>query len=71
MHSKKLRQVLAQEDAVLFIGAGISIWSGLPSWPGLIDELAAFLDEEGLPSCSVRAERARCRRRASGSTGSR
>lgn len=59
MQSKKLRQVLAQEDAVLFIGAGVSMWSGLPSWPRLIDELAAFLDEEGLPSASVREERAR------------
>lgn len=56
MDSKKLRHVLAQEDAVLFIGAGVSIWSGLPSWSRLVQELAEFLESEGLRPDSVRAE---------------
>ncbi len=52
----KLKEILAQEDTVLFIGAGLSQWSGLPSWPDLIQELADFLDQNGLSSELVRKE---------------
>ncbi|MGN6297669.1 MAG: SIR2 family protein [Ginsengibacter sp.] len=45
---EKLRQVLKQEDTVLFIGSGVSLWSGLPSWIGLIQELIDFIKENGL-----------------------
>lgn len=45
---EKLRQVLKQEDTVLFIGSGVSLWSGLPSWTGLIKELIDFIKENGL-----------------------
>jgi hypothetical protein len=45
---EKLRKILKQEDTVLFIGSGISLWSGLPSWSGLIQELVDFLKENGL-----------------------
>lgn len=31
--------VLAREDTVLFLGSGLSRWSGLPSWPELIEQL--------------------------------
>ena len=55
----KLKQILAQEDTVIFIGSGISSWSGLPSWSGLIEKLAAFLDEAGFTADLVRAEAAR------------
>ncbi|AKU95772.1 USG protein [Labilithrix luteola] len=51
--------MLAQDDAVIFVGAGISMWSGLPSWPDLIGELAEFLESEGLPADSVRREKSR------------
>jgi hypothetical protein len=44
---EQLRQVLTQDDTVLFIGSGISLWSGLPSWPKLIEELAVFIEREG------------------------
>lgn len=54
----KLRKVLKQEDTVLYIGSGISLWSGLPTWKGLILELADFLEEEGLPSSEVIREKA-------------
>src|ERR1700722_8170352 len=53
---EKLRQVLAQEDTVLFVGSGISLWSGLPSWPGFIEELALFLEASGMDPILVRAE---------------
>jgi len=52
----KLKQILAQEDTVLFIGSGISLWSGLPSWSGLIEELAKFLETAGAKADLVRAE---------------
>lgn len=52
----KLRRILAQEDTVLFIGSGISVWSGLPSWNGLIKELAIFLESFGEDAGLVRSE---------------
>lgn len=45
----KISQVCNEEGTVLFIGSGISVWSGLPSWFGLIKELAEFLNDEGYP----------------------
>lgn len=53
---EKLKQVLAQEDTVLFIGSGISMWSGLPSWSGVIEELALFLESAGAKADLVRSE---------------
>jgi hypothetical protein len=53
---EKLKQVLAQEDTVLFIGSGISLWSGLPSWSGVIEELAKFVESAGAKADLVRAE---------------
>jgi SIR2-like domain len=51
-----LREVLKQEDTVLFIGSGISTWSGLPSWSGLLEELADFIEGQGGDASLVRAE---------------
>ena len=45
---ENLKKILKQEDTVLFIGSGISLWSGLPSWSGLIQELINFIKESGL-----------------------
>ena len=53
---QKLKEVLAQEDAVLFIGSGISLWSGLPSWSSMIEELAKFVASAGANADLVRAE---------------
>jgi hypothetical protein len=52
----RLAEVIARPDTILFIGAGVSAWSGLPTWPNLIGELADFLDHRGLPSHLVRRE---------------
>jgi len=52
----KLKQILTQEDTVLFIGSGISLWSGLPSWTKLIEELAVFIEQEGGNADLVRQE---------------
>ena len=53
---EKLKQVLAQEDTVLFVGSGISLWSGLPTWCGFIEELAKFVEASGANAELVRAE---------------
>ncbi len=52
----KIKRILAQEDTVLFIGSGISAWSGLPSWTGLIEELAQFIEASDGKADLVRAE---------------
>lgn len=54
-----LRRILDQEDAILFVGSGISSWSGLPNWPKLISELVEFIEEQGISAELVRREAAR------------
>jgi hypothetical protein len=54
--AEKIRQVLAQEDTVLFVGSGVSQWSGVPSWPRLIEELALYIEATGANAELVRAE---------------
>ncbi|MFI5396415.1 MAG: SIR2 family protein [Candidatus Binatia bacterium] len=53
---ERLRQVLSQDDTVLFVGSGISVWSGLPSWPRFIEELASFVEATGAKADLIRAE---------------
>lgn len=52
----KLQHVLAQEDTVLFIGSGISMWCGLPSWSRMIEELAIFIESTGGNAELIRSE---------------
>ena len=42
--NEQLKPALKQEDTILFIGSGISCWAGLPSWTGLINRLADYLE---------------------------
>lgn len=53
---KKLKQVLAQEDTVIFIGSGISLWAGLPTWIGMVEELAQFIERNGGKADLIRSE---------------
>jgi hypothetical protein len=53
---EQLRYVLAQEDTVLFIGSGISLWAGLPNWSSMIEELAQFVEQNGAAADLIRAE---------------
>lgn len=53
---EKLKHVLRQEDTVLFVGSGISLWSGLPSWSGLIENLCEYLEHSGANSSLVKME---------------
>ena len=53
---RKLHQVLKRSDTVLFIGSGVSTWSGLPSWADAVEELAQFLEEAGVNPDLVKVE---------------
>ena len=55
----QLKQVINAEDTVLFIGSGISRWSNLPSWEGLLRQLADYLDRNGRNGDIVRIEMTR------------
>jgi hypothetical protein len=43
----RLRTILSRPDAVIFVGSGVSVWSGLPTWRGLISALATYLRSIG------------------------
>ncbi len=51
-----LQNLIAQEDAVIFVGSGVSTWAGLPTWSALIEALAEFLETSGQDSTLVRSE---------------
>ncbi|MES2616688.1 MAG: SIR2 family protein [Bacteroidota bacterium] len=53
---ENLKKTLRQEDTVIFIGSGVSLWSGLPSWTGLIQELIDFIKESGLDATLTEQE---------------
>lgn len=54
--AKRVAAVLARDDAVVFVGSGVSMWSGLPSWSGLIEELSRELQALGLRHQAVDEE---------------
>ncbi len=53
---ENLKKILKQEDTVLFIGSGVSLWSGLPSWSALIKELIDFLKANGMDTALTEQE---------------
>ncbi|MBP1087042.1 MULTISPECIES: SIR2 family NAD-dependent protein deacylase [Pseudomonas] len=54
-----LKKILAQSDTIIFVGSGISLWSGLPTWGGMIEKLAQFLERGGGSAELVRSEASR------------
>lgn len=42
-----LKQALKDESTVLFIGSGVSVWSGLPRWNTLLLDLADIIESKG------------------------
>lgn len=46
----KFYEALRSKECILFIGSGISVWSGLPTWYELITKLLNFLEESGISS---------------------
>jgi hypothetical protein len=62
-----LLKPLQEEETALFIGSGVSRWSGLPSWPEL---LAALLDEcQALGGSVAEAQEALSRKDMVGAAG--
>jgi hypothetical protein len=47
---------LNEPETVVFVGSGVSRWSGLPSWEGMISELIEFLEAAGKNADLVRDE---------------
>ncbi|WP_296282808.1 SIR2 family protein [Pseudoxanthomonas sp.] len=52
----RIKRILKQPDAVIFVGSGISVWSGLPSWKRLLEDLADYLHSSGLDATLVLQE---------------
>ena len=47
---KHMIEAIQSKECILFIGSGISVWSGLPSWENLIKQMVEFLCDSGLQS---------------------
>ena len=45
---KQLIKALRAKECVAFVGSGISRWSGLPDWKGLLTTMVTFLSDRGL-----------------------
>lgn len=50
----KVKKVLAEDGTILFIGSGVSIWSGLPGWGQLLDEMADYVEKRGGDAANIR-----------------
>ena len=50
----ELKQALSDESTVLFIGSGVSTWSGLPVWNKLLSDLADVIEDKGYCADAVR-----------------
>jgi hypothetical protein len=46
---KKMYDAIQSQECIIFVGSGISVWSGLPPWKELIRKMIRFLEEQGLP----------------------
>lgn len=47
---KNFVDAIKAEECILFIGSGISVWSGLPDWEGLVLKMLEFMADRGLQS---------------------
>jgi hypothetical protein len=52
----RVREILKRDDTILFIGSGLSLWSGLPSWSNLLEEMAKYIERLGYSAELVRKE---------------
>ncbi|GAA0973863.1 hypothetical protein GCM10009555_029290 [Acrocarpospora macrocephala] len=44
---RRLAAIASRPDTLLFIGSGVSAWSGLPTWRRLIERLSEYLSRSG------------------------
>lgn len=49
----KLKRILSEDATVLFIGSGISVWSDLPSWRQILDEMADYVEQRGGDAANI------------------
>lgn len=47
-HINKIKQAYKSDDLVLFLGAGVSVSAGLPTWDGLLSKLLLAIIEKNL-----------------------
>lgn len=47
---KNFVDAIKAEECILFIGSGISAWSGLPDWEGLVLKMLEYMTDHGLQS---------------------
>jgi hypothetical protein len=47
---KAIRSFLDQSDTVIFVGSGLSIWSGLPTWETILRNLIDIAASKGAPT---------------------
>ena len=50
----KVKKVLAEDGTILFIGSGVSVWSGLPGWGQLLDEMADYVEQKSGDASNIR-----------------
>ena len=55
-YADRLRTVLGRDDTIIFVGSGVSVWSGLPTWYGLLTELVSYVENAGKNSYLIRRE---------------
>ena len=54
--SPELVSIAGRPDTVVFIGSGVSVWAGLPSWYQLIDNLVTRMESLNLSTDLIRRE---------------
>lgn len=45
---KHFMDAIQAKECILFVGSGISVWSGLPTWERLLKQMVKFLSDRGL-----------------------
>ncbi|MFM9331371.1 SIR2 family protein [Paenibacillus mesotrionivorans] len=47
-YPRNFLEAMKSTESILFVGSGISMWSGLPHWEGLLKQMVNFLVHRGL-----------------------
>ena len=44
---RKIKQAIQEDGTIMFVGAGISAWSGIPEWSRLLQDMSDFVESCG------------------------
>ena len=55
-NTDRLAALAARQDTIIFVGSGVSAWSGLPTWRELLEQLGVFLIDAGRSADLVERE---------------